>query len=88
MTVAENIVLGDRAPSKTASSWPSRAAEVMRVRELSDQVRLVEIWTALVADITVGQQQRVEILKALYRWRRATFSSSTSRLAAHAAGGP
>ena len=32
---------------------------------------------ARIQDISVGQQQRVEILKALYR--RATSSSSTSR---------
>jgi general nucleoside transport system ATP-binding protein len=37
------------------------------VRELSKQYGLAVDPTALIADITVGQQQRVEILKALYR---------------------
>src|SRR5581483_11149435 len=43
-----------------------RGAE-RRVRVLSQQFGLVVDPAALVADITVGQQQRVEILKALYR---------------------
>src|SRR4029077_7540828 len=38
-----------------------------RVRELSGQFGLVVDPSALVSDITVGQEQRVEILKALYR---------------------
>src|SRR3989442_1542556 len=38
-----------------------------RVRELSTQYGLAVDPTALIADITVGQQQRVETLKALYR---------------------
>ncbi len=38
-----------------------------RVREISDRFGLVVDPHALVEDITVGQQQRVEILKALYR---------------------
>ena len=65
MTVAENIVLGNE-PFATASCSTS-AAPKKRVRELAKQFGLAVDPTALIADITVGQQQRVEILKALYR---------------------
>jgi general nucleoside transport system ATP-binding protein len=65
MTVAENIVLGIE-PVRDGILLDERAAEE-RVRELSKQYGLAVDPTALIADITVGQQQRVEILKALYR---------------------
>jgi len=64
MTVAENIVLGTEP--RDGIFLDERGAE-RRVRELSQQFGLVVDPAALVADITVGQQQRVEILKALYR---------------------
>jgi ABC-type uncharacterized transport system ATPase subunit len=64
MTVAENIVLGIE-PSN-GLLLDERGAE-QRVRELSKQYGLAVDPGALVSDITVGQQQRVEILKALYR---------------------
>jgi general nucleoside transport system ATP-binding protein len=64
MTVAENIVLGVE-PSK-GLLLDERGAE-QRVREISQQYGLAVEPTALVSDITVGQEQRVEILKALYR---------------------
>jgi ABC-type uncharacterized transport system ATPase subunit len=64
MTVAENIVLGKEP--RDGILLDERGAE-RRVRELSDQFGLVVDPAALVADITVGQEQRVEILKALYR---------------------
>jgi general nucleoside transport system ATP-binding protein len=64
MTVAENIVLG-MEPHRGAL-LDERAAE-QRVRELSEQFGLAVDPGALVSEITVGQEQRVEILKALYR---------------------
>jgi simple sugar transport system ATP-binding protein len=64
MTVAENIVLGIE-PSKRLLLDENGAER--RVRELSEQFGLAVDPGALVSDITVGQQQRVEILKALYR---------------------
>jgi simple sugar transport system ATP-binding protein len=64
MTVAENIVLGVEPSSGLLLD--ERGAE-RRVRELSEQFGLVVDPEALVSDTTVGQQQRVEILKALYR---------------------
>jgi len=65
MTVAENIVLGVE-PVRDGVVLDERGAEE-RVRELSQQFGLSVDPTALVSSITVGQQQRVEILKALYR---------------------
>jgi ABC-type uncharacterized transport system ATPase subunit len=64
MTVAENIVLGTEP--RDGILLDERGAE-RRVRELSQQFGLAVDPTSLVSDITVGQQQRVEILKALYR---------------------
>jgi general nucleoside transport system ATP-binding protein len=64
MTVAENIVLG--VEPREGILLDERGAE-RRVRELSEQFGLVVDPAALVSDITVGQEQRVEILKALYR---------------------
>jgi ABC-type uncharacterized transport system ATPase subunit len=65
MTVAENIVLGVE-PVREGVLLDERGAE-RRVSELSKQFGLAVDPAALIADITVGQQQRVEILKALYR---------------------
>jgi general nucleoside transport system ATP-binding protein len=65
MTVAENIVLADE-PRSGAGLLDARAAAA-RVRELSDRFGLAVDPDAVVEDVSVGQQQRVEILKALYR---------------------
>jgi ABC-type uncharacterized transport system ATPase subunit len=64
MTVAENIVLG--VEPRHNLLLDERTAE-RRVRELSERFSLAVDPSALVSDITVGQEQRVEILKALYR---------------------
>jgi simple sugar transport system ATP-binding protein len=65
MTVAENIVLAEE-PTRGGVFLDMREA-VGRVREISDRYGLAVDPTARIEDITVGQQQRVEILKALYR---------------------
>ena len=65
MTVAENIVLATE-PVHNGVLLDYNAAE-KRVREISTRFGLAVDPRALVQDITVGQQQRVEILKALYR---------------------
>jgi general nucleoside transport system ATP-binding protein len=65
MTVAENIVLGQE-PTQSGGRLDLRAART-RVKELSDRYGLAVDANSKVEDITVGAQQRVEILKALYR---------------------
>src|SRR5687768_7282833 len=65
MTVAENIVLATE-PVRNGIMLDYAAAE-RRVREISTRFGLAVDPRARVQDITVGQQQRVEILKALYR---------------------
>jgi ABC-type uncharacterized transport system ATPase subunit len=65
MTVAENIVLAVE-PTHRKVLLDEHAAEES-VREISERFGLVVDPHAKVEDITVGQQQRVEILKALYR---------------------
>ncbi len=65
MTVAENIVLASEP--RTAGVLFDVAAAERRVREISEEFGLRVNPHARVQDISVGQQQRVEILKALYR---------------------
>jgi general nucleoside transport system ATP-binding protein len=64
MTVAENIVL---ATEPRKGPFLDLAAAERRVRELSEQFGLAVRPEARVASISVGMQQRAEILKALYR---------------------
>jgi general nucleoside transport system ATP-binding protein len=65
MTVAENIVLAEEP--RTAGVLLDYRAAVERVRAISEQFGLVVDPNAKIENITVGQQQRVEILKALFR---------------------
>jgi simple sugar transport system ATP-binding protein len=65
MTVAENIVLADE-PRSSGGLLDVQAADA-RVRELSERFGLAVSPDAVIEDVSVGQQQRVEILKALYR---------------------
>jgi len=65
MTVAENIVLATE-PKQAGVLLDESAAEA-RVRELSRSFKFAIDPEAKIENITVGQQQRVEILKALYR---------------------
>jgi simple sugar transport system ATP-binding protein len=65
MTVAENIVLAQEPT--TGGVFLDIAEAERRVREISDRYGLAVDPHARIDQITVGQQQRVEILKALYR---------------------
>jgi simple sugar transport system ATP-binding protein len=67
MTVAENIVLGAEPGSAAAIDLTKASDEI---RGLSNEFRLSVDPNALVQDLSVGQQQRVELLKALYRRAR------------------
>src|SRR5881275_2406953 len=64
MTVAENIVLGAE-PGNATSLDLKKAAE--EIRKVSDEFKLAVDPNATVETLSVGQQQRVELLKALYR---------------------
>jgi len=64
MTVAENIVLGAE-PGNAASLDLRKAAE--EIRKVSDEFKLSVDPNAVIETLSVGQQQRVELLKALYR---------------------
>src|SRR5947208_5225196 len=65
MTVAENIVLGTE-PVREGIFLDEAAAD-RRVSDMAKTFRFEVDPDALVQDIGVGQQQRVEIMKALYR---------------------
>ncbi len=67
MTVAENIVLGAEPGSAVALDL---AGAEERVRALSTELGLAVDPRARIEDLSVGQQQRVELLKALYRKAR------------------
>ena len=65
MTVAENIVL--HAEPKTAAVLMDYGAAAKRVDELARSFKFAINPEARIENLSVGQQQRVEILKALYR---------------------
>ena len=64
MTVTENIVLGEE-PTRGALLDVREGAR--RVKELSDRYGLAVDPDAVIEQVSVGMQQRVEILKTLYR---------------------
>src|SRR6201986_1665790 len=68
MTVAENIVLGQE-PQRAGGMLDFAGARA-RVRELSDRYGLAVNPDAVIEEVTVGAQQRVEILRALCRGAR------------------
>jgi simple sugar transport system ATP-binding protein len=67
LTVAENLVLGKEPTSAGQIDYKRAVADVGR---LGDETGLVIDGTRLVADLSVGEAQRVEILKTLYRGAR------------------
>lgn len=62
-TVAENVVLGESG----GSLFMNEAQVAKRVQELSDRYGLAVDPSARIWQLSVGEQQRVEILKVLYR---------------------
>lgn len=63
-TVLQNIILGVESTKRGLLSMEEAREKVVR---LSEQYGLSVSPDALISDITVGMQQRVEILKMLYR---------------------
>ncbi|MFN8385246.1 MAG: ABC transporter ATP-binding protein [Anaerolineales bacterium] len=71
-TVTENIMLGAETdhrahPNESPLAKLDRVEVAQKVRELSQQYGLEVDPDAVVGDLPVGLQQRVEIVKALYR---------------------
>lgn len=63
LTVAENYVLGQGSPLRLIHDMEKVHA---RIRQLSDRYGLGVRPDAVIEDLSVGEQQRVEILKVLY----------------------
>ena len=64
MTVFENIILGD---TKATGLFINREARKKEILELADRYGFQVDLDKQITEISVGEQQRVEILKALYR---------------------
>jgi ABC-type uncharacterized transport system ATPase subunit len=85
MTVTENIVLGGEPRARGGLLDVREGAR--RVKELSERHGLAVDPDAVIEDVTVGQQQRVEILKTLYRDARIlVLDEPTAVLTAQEAG--
>jgi simple sugar transport system ATP-binding protein len=67
LTVLENIVLGDEP---TRAGWLDFRAARARIRDISDRYGLDVDPDALVEELGVGERQRIEIIKVLYRGAR------------------
>ena len=67
MTVAENIVLGSEPGNPVALDLKKAASDIQK---LSEEFKLAVNPNAVIGHLSVGQQQRVELLKALYRHAR------------------
>ena len=81
-TVLENVILGaEDGPLLRPSLAKARSA----LKQLAEEYDLQVDPDAIVGDLSVGFQQRVEILKALYR--ECDILISTSRRGADAGGG-
>jgi simple sugar transport system ATP-binding protein len=65
LTVTENVMLG--VESIKNGIFLDRAAAARRIREISEQYKLDVDPDAYVSSLPVGVQQRVEIIKLLYR---------------------
>ena len=82
LTVAENNILGQRPAHRSIRDM---SAHHRRIHEVSDRDGLDGRPGTLIENLTVGEQQRVEILKALYQAidhpdpRRADRSPHTAR---------
>ena len=64
-TVTENVMLGDEEVKM--GGVLNREAAAQKIRQISDLYKLDVNPNALVGDLSVGLQQRIEIIKLLYR---------------------
>ena len=78
-TVAENVILGAEPVERLG--WLDRRRAARAVREISERYNLAVDPQALVEDLPVGVQQRVEIIKVLSRDARyLVFDEPTAAL--------
>ena len=63
-TVAQNIILGKE---EVKNGFISMKEPIRKIKELSDRYNFNIDPNSIISDISVGMQQRVEILKMLYR---------------------
>ena len=68
LSVAENVILG--AGEGRRVRLPDLAEVAAAIEDLGERYGLPVSATSLVGDLSVGEQQRVEILRALYRGAR------------------
>jgi general nucleoside transport system ATP-binding protein len=66
LTVAENVILGWHTPR----FWLSRRAGVRRMRDISAALSMPVPAEAPIWQLSVGEQQRVEVIKAVFRGSR------------------
>ncbi len=66
LTVAENLLLGWHEPRL----WMGRKAGVRQVREVAESLHMQVDPDARIWQLSVGEQQRVEIIKAVFRGSR------------------
>ncbi len=64
-TVTENVMLGDESTS--VGGFLDRKSSAEKIRQISDEYHLEVDPDSYVRDLPVGVQQRVEIIKLLYR---------------------
>jgi len=64
-TVTDNVMLGDE--TTRAGGFLDRKSPAARIREISDEYSLEVDPNSYIRDLPVGVQQRVEIIKLLYR---------------------
>ncbi len=71
LSAIDNIMLG--AEVAQAGGRLDRQAAIARLERLLPSTHLAVPWHALVSELTVGQKQRVEILKLLFRESKILF---------------
>jgi simple sugar transport system ATP-binding protein len=64
-TVTENVMLGEE--TSRAGGFLDRKTSAQRIRQISEQYKLEVNPDSYIRDLPVGVQQRVEIIKLLYR---------------------
>ena len=71
LSAIDNITIG--AEVSSLGGVLDRDAEIKRLESLLPSTSLAVPWHALVRDLTVGQKQRIEILKLLFREAKILF---------------